>query len=1422
MKKIELRLNPLDSTSQTIEVKTKSDSLYDVVKEVLEGKGIKEDSFTHFHALVNGYSIENDLWKTVKLEDSDTILITPKIQGGNFGQVFKQVAIVAVTIAASAAAPGIVGAGLAAQGLFTAGATIAASLLLNSLIPPPEPGGFGALGSTTAGQDSSQMYNLAGQSNQTKRFGVVPKVFGTFRTYPNVAAASYVDIEADQTTGQLVQVLYVIYDFGLGPTYLEDFQIGTTPLENFADVQYNIVDPNRPDTDEGVWDSGVQKTFTLYKGDVNVENVTFEFTSNENEFGAFPEDYEAIRNSALNSGALAQELTVTFSFPSGLTSLNTNGSRGKVDIEFRIQFRKVGDTTWLDYNDFNHVESFFTGGGLATSTSVAVDNPPFSNLTFLGNRGSFQGPKAGLSDRTIFFNGIITLSYRGTNQKWGYPPGTDTFLIQSGDVTLADSYLYFNGNPLGRIIDITPSVAVPGYDEVQIDTPLVQEIIIYNRVAKDYGFVTDFEINQQFKFRKQQAIAGKAIISANVNQQYFTTIKFTPRDLGEFEVKVTRVRTTPAFTYNVQDRAVWSALTSRFDTSPINTKFRHTFVELKIRATNQLNGRVENFSALATSVLEVYDDVADTWNKELSNNPAWVLAELLTGPVNKRAVSKNRLDTASLLELAEFCEEIPVTPPTAPFNYYNPRHECNFILDYSTSLKDLVNQIGGACQFSLNIVDGKYGVLIDKQRTVPVQIFTPRNYTNFSSTRNYAESPDALEVKYNEPSNNYQLTSLIVYQEGFDETNAVNIDKLETFAITNREQAHRFGKYMIAQNELRQENISITVDFEHLVCTRGDFVQFTQDSMRVGGRPARVTSVSGNRITINDGIDTVVSVSYGYTFRNYLQGIITSTLTVVNSNTFDLDGAIPDVGDLIIIGEVDFITFDCIVKSITPIDNLRANISLIEKADGIYEALETGSVPNYGAQIAAATDIEESPPGEVENLAVIDNSFFFDSQYNYYIDLGWETPIIGGATELFEIYVDNGTGFNIWDSTKELTYRYILPDEDFLGVEHKFKVLAVSSSGQKLNLGEVDFVTATPERKTTPPSDVERLSINITNQVIQLDWDAVPDDDIKDYLIRYSPNLDGTWFTSIPLTRTDRFTVTTSVQARVGTYLIKALDFAGNESVNPALAITSIPRLLELNLIEEIDDFPDLLGTKSQVVTFGNSLILDTLPAGDFTPEGFYNFNSLLDLGDIYTVRLQSLIEAEGYLEEDLMINWDPLSDVLALSTTTTADWDIETQVRYKAVFNVMANWDPLQDVVSMAEGDVDDWTDWTKFTMGDFTGRIFQFRLRLISNVPNVSPRVLDGTIRADMPDRIEQGDNIVSDVLGTDILYDPPFKGPGTTPLIQITQDNASSGDYYTITNKTLEGFTITFYDSSDTAVSRTFDYLAKGFGRLNDVFI
>ena len=75
---------------------------------------------------------------------------------------------------------------------------------------------------------------------------------------------------------------------------------------------------------------------------------------------------------------------------------------------------------------------------------------------------------------------------------------------------------------------------------------------------------------------------------------------------------------------------------------------------------------------------------------------------------------------------------------------------------------------------------------------------------------------------------------------------------------------------------------------------------------------------------------------------------------------------------------------------------------------------------------------------------------------------------------------------------------------------------------------------------------------------------------------------------------------------------------------------------------------------------------------------------------------------------------------------------------------------------------------------------------------------------------------ENLISGAGSYQVNYSVPFKGPGTSPNIQISIDGAQSGDYWVFNSKTLSGFNISFYDKTDTIVSRQFDVAVKGYGR------
>jgi len=1399
-----LRINPL--SQKTVDFPHKEfETLQQIYDRFFETLPVKDERLHEVYTiLLDGEIIDKDLWPDIHPGDRDVLIaIKPK---ADTDSVLRTGIILTLTLVASAYLGPIIGGGYVGTAIAGTLGAYGGTLLANALVPPPslDIGGF----EFAQEEESSQAYNISGQSNKSIPYGVVPKVYGEHRIYPNIAANPYTEIAVSRKTddeegGRIVQYLNVVYDLGYGPGYVGDIKIGNTPIEEFANTTYNIVDFNKPSVSGGDWDDMTISYLSTYSGDVNSENISATLNKNEEDLDAEVSEYQAIRNASDNGDGDGQTVVVSFVCPRGLTTFGTNGSREARTIELDISFAEVGTEDWHPFNDISYVSDW---SSIGDHTSADNDTSRQIKHAYGGGYGALTTIEGGT--RRVWDSDTNTYIFYTT---LGYPQGGNTFF--SKQPVPINSYLYANNKRVGTIASrsydagddvytYTMSSGFPYFipvTEVELGTGLPATVTETLGLSRMYS---------------EPKTTGNFKIKAESTSLVYAQVTFVPKTTNQVKVRVIRKLSYGGYDYQVNDDLTWTTLDTRYDREPITTDTRRLFLEMRIQATDQLNGVVQNLSAVVSSVLPVYD--GSSWNLEKTNNPAWVFADILCGEINKRAVDRSRLDTDSLLEWEAFCDEIP-TSATGSWNL--PRFECNYVQDYATTVYQAISNVTTAANASLNLVNGKYGVLIDKKKTVPVQVFTPRNSWGFTSTRTYSDPPHALKIRYVDGFGNWSVREELIYFSGYSNSNATEFEEISAFACTNQEQARRYGLYMRDQSILRQENISITTDFENLVCTRGDYVLFQQDAMKAGGTPARVKTVSSNRITIDD---TFVDGggSYGYTFRG-VSGISTGTLSIVDSDTADLTGDIPSVGDLLVWGEVGSITINCIVKAIAPSSDLTATLTLVERANAIHDAEQDEDPPTYVPAISTPVTAFDAP-AEVEDLAVDENTWeCFGGQYQYYVQLDWAAP--NDAVETYEVYCNRGSGYALIDYTSETEYKYIVREAD-LGTEHSFKILAVASTGTKLTLGNVSAVTATPTTKTTPPSDIDGLFINITNETIQLDWPTPEDCDIDYYLVRYSPSLTASWDNSTKLQKVDASTSLTQAQARTGTYTVKAVDWNGNESTNAAVAITSIPELTGLNVIETVNDTPTYTGRKETVEVFGDSLILQEKITGgpgvvEYWDSGEYFFSSILELDDIFTCRVQSSIQAEGYSTDDLMSNWTLLSEVDSLASAATGDWDVETYLRSTDEYITMDTWPTLSSVSILAAGSDDNWSDWKKFTMGDFTGKVFNFKLKLISNKASITPRVLDAEIKVDMPDRIESYNNVTIPNTGYTLTYDPAFAGPSPSPSVQVSIDDAQQGDYFTKTSKTLTGCVISVYDKNGTQVERQADIYVKGYGRKAD---
>jgi hypothetical protein len=370
------------------------------------------------------------------------------------------------------------------------------------------------------------------------------------------------------------------------------------------------------------------------------------------------------------------------------------------------------------------------------------------------------------------------------------------------------------------------------------------------------------------------------------------------------------------------------------------------------------------------------------------------------------------------------------------------------------------------------------------------------------------------------------------------------------------------------------------------------------------------------------------------------------------------------------------------------------------------------------------------------------------------------------------------------------------------------------------------FTTVTHQvvGKTAPPQDVTNFAVNIIGTEAHLSWTPVTDLDLSHYRVRHSPRTTGALFSNATdlAAKVSRPANTVIVPAMTGTYFIVAVDKLGNQSNNPTstiAVITAAPELSKYHRAATQTEHPSFSGTKTNTVAVGSELILDTSVnfdsvsgdfddalgafdggAGNVAASGTYDFASYVDLGSKFTSRISARLLSD---RRDYVNNFD---DASGLFDDRLGLFDGEA-----AVFgNVDA-----QLFVSTTDDDPagsPTWSAYRKFDVGDYTARALRFRAELTTEDDEATPVVTELQVTVDIPDRVISEADIASGA-GTKVVTFSPVMH--TIEGIGISAQNLSSGDYYAITNKTASGFSITFYDSGDNAISRTFDYVAKGYG-------
>ena len=678
--------------------------------------------------------------------------------------------------------------------------------------------------------------------------------------------------------------------------------------------------------------------------------------------------------------------------------------------------------------------------------------------------------------------------------------------------------------------------------------------------------------------------------------------------------------------------------------------------------------------------------------------------------------------------------------------------ETNAVLDTSKKVLDNVRELIKGCRGYLPYIGGKYNLVIETTGSSTLSLNEDDVFGGIKlQSENKNNKYNRVIVSFINPDRNYQVDEVQFPQ--IDDSGYATADKHATMKAAD-------GGFLL---EGRFDFKTITSPYQ---------AEEMAEVILRRSRSAKTLSINASAkaydITIGDIIDVSHS-SLGYS----------SKLFRVVGQTFNQD--------------------------------FTVGLSLIEHSDAFY----TWATKTVQASVPA-TNLPNPFNITTPTSVTLDDQLI---EYNDGTVIVALDILIGASADSFVSYyqveykLSTESDYKIHAQGTGLNQRVLnVVDQKIYNV----RVKAVNSFGVSST-----YVTATRTiiGAIEPPQDVEDFSCNILAQEAHLSWTQVPDLDLAYYQVRYSTLTDGTgdWANSVSLVeKVSRPATSINVPARVGTYLIKAVDKLGNFSSNATAIVSNVTGVTNFNNITSVSEHPDFNGTLTNTVIADGTLRLDSselfdsasgnfdaettrffdsgVTSADFFASGNYLFADVVDIGAKHTCRLTATLKQTSDDPDDLFDNRSGLFD------TQNSSFDGDTPANSNAHIEIATS------------DDNSTYTSFQNFVIGEYTARFFKFRVVLTSSDLASTPVVEEISVTVDMIDRIFSGNDITSGASTKTVAFGQPFKT--TDYALGVAGQGMAVGDFFLIENKTINGFQITFKNSSNSAISKTFDYIAKGF--------
>ena len=860
--------------------------------------------------------------------------------------------------------------------------------------------------------------------------------------------------------------------------------------------------------------------------------------------------------------------------------------------------------------------------------------------------------------------------------------------------------------------------------------------------------------------------------------------------VGKYEVRVIKLTGDVLNSRQSNKSAVNQILCYQPDTADYNGQCR---MAVRVQATSQLQGQLQNFSAIAQGFCDVWDEAAQggpRWVKKATSNPAWWFLWFARGKIKNgvrvygAGLSDDQIDIDGIKAWANFCDEKRLT-----FNY---------VLTEATSVHSVLTKIARAGRASYSWQSGKLGVIWDQADLPVVAMIGPYNIKSGSFEVSYIndQTADNIVVNFINPKRNWELDDVRVTVPNVKNSNTTA--ELTLDGCTDVDMAAREANLIAASQAFHRRRVSWQMDVEGLLATRGDVVQASHD-LTVWSYSGRLLSGDHSTVTLDR---SVPSGGTGWlSLRSPSNRIVTLQIRsgegdVSVLDLVDLPDDFPMPDDDQDSNPLDWAwQFD-------PLRTPGRRLKIVEVnpvSEDVVQFTAIDDDPQYYA--SENNPFEYTPPRDgllllgVVLSAQCYEEIFVVSEDLVKLTVEWVQTNSVGEVEL-NIF-ENGMLLDTvrtTDRSHQITTRSLSEISVF--------ITPVSKGGLR---GKTFRLDHTVKGVTEILPTVTGLQTVLRQNLTVLLWQPIVDIRPVVYEVRQGSSfVDGK---------------TVYVGSATETYLpnnglfhvaAKYKTSWGLVVYGPSDSLLVSGAKIVRNLLKIVNEQPDWNGVLSGgALVVGKELTLE--PTGDFLDlpnvfavsdifyfagakqDGVYrtNASNVVDLGYEEQVKVDIEIEEKPFNFRSDIFSYDDIieaSDVLDGSDRRR--YSVTPQIR--------------------VAGDDAKFGQWRDFVPGMINARYFDVRLVLHTDDPFIVPFISKFVWSVDVPDLIQNGVEIVVSETGESIAYQKPYHA---NPNVQVSIFDAQDGDRYVLSQSTKNGFYIRIFNH-DIPVKRTINWIAQGY--------